>query len=48
MRIRFRPAAGVCAALTMLAAAAQADEITVYTSYEEDELAGLGITISPL
>ena len=35
---RFAYAAGVCAAV-MLTAAAQADEITVYTSYEEDELA---------
>jgi iron(III) transport system substrate-binding protein len=44
VRIRFRSAAGVCAAVAMLAApgmfsGAQADEITVYTSYEEDELA---------
>src|SRR5690606_2782721 len=31
--------AAACAALAMLVSAAQADEITVYTSYEEDELA---------
>jgi hypothetical protein len=40
---RFRYAAGVCAAVAMLTnagiAAAPADEITAYTSYEEDELA---------
>ncbi|HEX5079909.1 MAG TPA: ABC transporter substrate-binding protein [Geminicoccaceae bacterium] len=45
MSVRFgSAAAGVCAAFALLAApgmfaAAQADEITVYTSYEEDELA---------
>lgn len=39
MRIQLRSAAVACAAVAMLAAAAQADEITVYTSYEEDELA---------
>ena len=32
-------AASACAALVMLVATARADEITVYTSYEEDELA---------
>jgi iron(III) transport system substrate-binding protein len=37
--IPIRFAAGACAALAMLVTAAQADEITVYTSYEEDELA---------
>jgi iron(III) transport system substrate-binding protein len=37
--IPIRSAVGACAALAMLVAAAQADEITVYTSYEEDELA---------
>jgi iron(III) transport system substrate-binding protein len=36
---RFYYAAGVCAVALMLTTAAQADEITVYTSYEEDELA---------
>jgi iron(III) transport system substrate-binding protein len=37
--IPIRCAATACAALAMLVATAQADEITVYTSYEEDELA---------
>lgn len=39
MSIPIRCAATACAALAMLVASAQADEITVYTSYEEDELA---------
>jgi iron(III) transport system substrate-binding protein len=37
--IPIRAAATACAAVAMLVTAAQADEITVYTSYEEDELA---------
>ena len=49
---RFRYAAGVCATALMLAApgmfaAAQADEITVYTSYEEDELEMLDRVVRP-